>query len=338
MLAALALVLALQDPPAPDDPLPKGAVARLGTLRFRCAQALQQLAWSADGKCLGWGGSNGVGTFDAGTGRSLSAGRALGQAVAARSVADGRLLVLVSLGWSSSAGAIARDGTKFAAPRMDGSIGIVETSSGRELQSLPGHGDGHVAFAFAPDGATLVSTGADGKIRVRRVADGTEVHALAADGPATSLDLSSDGRTLVVGAGRGEPQMWDLKEGRLVRKLAGPGDSTYRVAITPDATRAVTSSADGLELWDAATGRRTRKLDTHSPWSVSVSPDGATLAVAAHHAVRLYDLATVSPRPRRRRTRRWCGGSDSSRTDASFRAATTARCSRGTRRQDADRT
>src|SRR5437764_14900496 len=54
------------------DPLPKGALARFGTLRLRGDDATDALVFSPDGKLLASGGRNGVvRVWDAATGKEL---------------------------------------------------------------------------------------------------------------------------------------------------------------------------------------------------------------------------------------------------------------------------
>ena len=69
------------EPPAPKgtgpvvdrygDPLPKGAVMRLGTVRFRHDGQAHSVAYSADGKTLASGGYGKIMLWEADTGRPL---------------------------------------------------------------------------------------------------------------------------------------------------------------------------------------------------------------------------------------------------------------------------
>ncbi len=54
------------------DPLPPGALARLGTVRFRPGESIERLAFAPDGKTLaGWGGSGTLSLFNAATGEPI---------------------------------------------------------------------------------------------------------------------------------------------------------------------------------------------------------------------------------------------------------------------------
>src|SRR5262245_66300637 len=89
LLTALLLVCltstALAEPPkADDDPLPPGVLARLGSSRFTHFAALEQIAFTVDGKTVVFVGRDGVvGRWDLADGKEL--GRTQLQSVGARS-------------------------------------------------------------------------------------------------------------------------------------------------------------------------------------------------------------------------------------------------------------
>src|SRR5262249_598608 len=57
-------------PDLPGDPLPDGALARVGTLRFRHFATIVSVAYAPDGKSVATGGRDGVvRVWDAATGR-----------------------------------------------------------------------------------------------------------------------------------------------------------------------------------------------------------------------------------------------------------------------------
>src|SRR6516225_8861719 len=79
------------------DPLPEGAVARLGTLRLRHVvrdgSGAACVVFSPDGKTLVSGGDVGVCAWDVTTGRGLGWPRDKAPAAAARFSADGKTLI-----------------------------------------------------------------------------------------------------------------------------------------------------------------------------------------------------------------------------------------------------
>src|SRR5262245_18654898 len=88
------------DPPKPrldlaGDPLPEGAVARFGTLRFNCPDKVDALLFSPDGKTIVSGdGAHGVIAWDAATGKRLARREAATGHSPAAFTPDGRVILV----------------------------------------------------------------------------------------------------------------------------------------------------------------------------------------------------------------------------------------------------
>ena len=119
------------------DPLPPGAVARLGTTRFRHGNSIRQVAYNPDGKILVSLGDDGViRLWDAANGVEI---RRLAEAPPRTSgfalVSDGRTLVTAS--------------------RDDGLIRTWEVASGRPIRRILDHGIAAEVVTASPDGRRL---------------------------------------------------------------------------------------------------------------------------------------------------------------------------------------
>src|SRR5262245_12701167 len=129
------------------DPLPDGALARVGTLRFRHCATIVSVAYAPDGKCVATGGRDGVvRVWDAATGRQRL-----------RIPQDGRLLPLDEESDDERALPIAYspDGKRLAAPGPDNAVVIHDAATGRAVRTIRGPQKPVVALAFGPDGKTL---------------------------------------------------------------------------------------------------------------------------------------------------------------------------------------
>jgi RNA polymerase sigma factor (sigma-70 family) len=317
------------------DPLPEGAVARLGTLRFRVPGEVEALTVSPDGKVVAASSRAGVFLFDAADGLrlrrlpasdfpwgaaklltfSLDGKRLAGRGGVVRvwDVAGGRnpqdydVKNVAWLGWSSG-------GKALALCLEKGSIHLRDLASGTSRRFLceglqrPDWYD-HTPLACTMSGQTLaVADDSRHAVHVWDTADGQLRRVLRPkDRRVSSLALSPDGTRLAAATAQGEQrwekdlQVWDLTTGKPL----------YTVPCKNDEFRSPRFSADGKTLvvadyWphvcflDAATGRERGRTDDKYAFScLSLSSDGRTLVASERSSgsVHMFDVATGKRKP-----------------------------------------
>jgi WD40 repeat protein len=249
------------------DPLPAGAVARLGTVRFRHVGPVASITFSPDGTTLASAGGGYVHLWDVATGGELWRVANEGASDLAFSP-NGRLLAC---------------GLERA-----GATGVVlrEVSTGKQLRLLTAEGSTASGLAFAPDGKTLASAGspAGGKVRLWDTATGAELRSLQGSG---AVAFSPDGKILAAATKAGDVRLWDPPTGREVGRFPGePGWTINRLAFAPDGKALAvggSTARQGLHtalLWDVRTARQRRRFDL-----------GAVPDPGAQKASPLFDLS-----------------------------------------------
>jgi WD40 repeat protein len=327
LLSSAAIADPLQPMPRTDlygDPLPDGAIARLGTVRLRHA-GLSDFVFQAGGKTILTSGSDRVLRFwDIGTGQQTREVKLQGTA------GPGRVLTL------------SPDGKTLVA-HDQGMLVFWDVESGKEIKSLPGPKGNQNYLYFSPDGKTLAvgkdnwsvslwdwqsakeraiklavpvmqpgpdstfhgSFSPDGKwfvagaswrqpLGIFEVATGREVVRL--DCSAYTSTVSPDNKRLAVSSWRDDQgkresvlRLFELPSGNRISEFPqGHDQSFYSLAFSPDGkSLACGASVRGCVV-DCATGRVVHRLPD-LPWQLAFAPDGKTLAFSAGSRLRLWN-------------------------------------------------
>jgi WD40 repeat protein len=225
------------------DPLPDGAVARLGTVRFRYGTRINALAFGPDGKTLASLSTSETIIWETATGKPIR--RLPGTAYDGWSLdysPDGKMLASSSYvtfqlldtatGKSidrvhqSLAKPLKRPGalkfspdSKFLAIGGDeGSLIAWEVATKKVHRNFTGHSQRVLWVDWSPDGKHLASVGEDSTIRLWDFATGNEVRQyFKGQHPAKGVKtvvFSSDGATLAASTSWAEPLLWDVKTGK----------------------------------------------------------------------------------------------------------------------------
>jgi RNA polymerase sigma factor (sigma-70 family) len=314
------------------DPLPAGAVARLGSLRLRGSGPL---AFTPDGKSLlstGGDGSTALHFWDVATGRlvrsltsknpgfgryTLAAnGKVLAswrfRAITLWEAATGKELRQLDTAGIQSPGfgsvIFSPDSRLVAAVASGGkqqTVAVWDATTGEPQRTLTGLEPFVTSILFLPDNQTLIAAHTSGALSYWNVPEGKQVRVLPGTRfEAKALAASADGRVLVV-LGNQTITLRDGFTGDVLHKLVGGTRGQLESAVVSPDGKTVASSAQGepIRIWDVATGEELRQTEVQqsppTPYvyryarTLSFSPDGRTLASAHFDAtLRLWDVAT----------------------------------------------
>jgi WD40 repeat protein len=287
---------------AHGDPLPDGALARLGTIRFRDGHASGACALSPDGKLIAVPG-NGIRParlLDVLTGKEV---RQMKNALN-----------------SSNFLAFSPDGKVLASSNFSSQLTLWNAETGDVLQTLSNGQQPVSNFSFSGDGKHLVtgnaSFGQNNDITVWEVATSKKAATVE---PLQNYNvravLSADGKMMAswgqyiqrmpmpMGNRQEEQerartiQLWDVGAGKEQLRIK-PDQNYYvtNVLLAPDGKTLVTSGGQGaIVVWDTATGKELRRIAGRRNLGQTMifSPDGKLFAATTPAgAIQVWEYAT----------------------------------------------
>lgn len=291
------------------DALPAGAVARLGTSRFRHDDWVHDAIWSRDGNLIASTAARTLILWEAGSGRELARVTLTG-AHAPHKAAGDQVPPQMSFVWVREWAADGKtvrtgfgDGTQEWA--WDGKALTFVRLVDEPPADVPPTELGFVPskLAFSRDRKVLAACGPnDDSPKAIEVWDTTPMKrrfriAFPGDQPTDvrAFDLSPDGKWLVTGGGDKIFRWWDTTTGKVVRAVELNNLYFNRAAFRPDGKVMWTVSHENhVRLWDVESGKELPHA-AGLPWTASglaLTPDGKTALVVSERHLCAFDVAT----------------------------------------------
>jgi WD40 repeat protein len=302
------------------DPLPGGAVARLGTVRFRVGEYLSGAALSPDGKILAMvSGRQQIHLLDPATGKEVRKWK-IGDPTGSQFLA------------------FSPDGKTLGTVGHLGRIALYSVPAGDLLRYIGTGGRSRLAsFAFSADGKVLVSGGEGFREKVTAtawdVATGKQLAVFEAEhNQQLSVAVSADGKTVATYGqvqrhfprGKqgdeaelaGTIQLWSVAGKKELRRIkTGHGYTSYALFSPDGKTLATLCGYDGaIGVWDVATGKPIRRFGCLQDVSfLAFSGDGKFLAGGSRQSavIQLWETATGKRLP-------LCRGPECAATSVAF--------------------
>jgi RNA polymerase sigma factor (sigma-70 family) len=268
------------------DPLPPGAVARMGSVRFRMPyESFYATAFSPDGKSLAAIDTAGhVSLWDMSTGRPRHYEK-MDLAGTGKPQSKQEVHALVAFSPDGKSLIVGMNRGTWIRP-----LCLWETETGKEIRRFDGLKEGFVTATVSADFKHLAVLSREKGVTLWDVASGKQLrHWEVEESDVAGLAFAPDGKTLAFGGANKLIYFWDLAGDKEARLFEGHDSPVTALGFSADGkTLASGSTNRRLILWDAGKGKVLREWVAERDdgknefesriFSVAFAPDGKTLA------------------------------------------------------------
>jgi WD40 repeat protein len=286
------------------DPLPMGAVARLGTLRFRAPGEIVALAFAPDNKTLAVSAHGGLFLFDAASGKRIKRFPTVTDDSERGTRATENLLL-----FSPDGKRLIRRGYKAIKDSLLAVVRVWEIDGAAKSTEYD-IGPGIQWLGWSPEGQPLAIRVDHGVLHLHDVAAGRTRRIVCKEPLSNSgvglndrLDVvySPAGRTVALSDNKNAIHIWDFATGRKRCTLQPRGECIISLTLSPDGKRLLSRTPQTVQMWNAETGKllytvEKKQINYFSP---VFSADGKIVVLGEMwNALCFWDAATGKERGR----------------------------------------
>jgi WD40 repeat protein len=285
------------------EPLPDGAMWRLGTTRMRHLGEVRQVAFTPNGQVASvgddaqfvhWDVKTGMATKRVALFERISPSDLNAKQIEIMNLMDRRGTSSAKYYYASAE--VTADG-KSLVWSTPGKVRFLDVASGKEKAAFDFKGEKLGPATISRDGRLLArsvfGSERNADLSVFDVSSGKEIHKLrCALGELPDILCFSRNARYLAASASNQISLWDLATGKRIRRYEMPQLVTA-LSFTPRDGKLASASSQGVAFWDLKSDEETATLsvDDIPACAMAFSPDGSTLATSGgDNTILLWDI------------------------------------------------